>query len=354
MIAAHDLPRHLIRRGLLEPSTVVAGRVVVSDVSSRNQNARVVVDPGRSLFVKQARDAADQHRLSAEATCYRTMSAQHVTHVPQLVDWDEERSVLCLSLQPGQDMHTAQHLLASSVPVAAAVADALATIHGVDRDVGPAQALTPGVLELVRPGLELLRDNGGAALELVRTIQRDRPLCEGLIGLQSALAADGTVHFDLKWDNIVVDTDTSPPGVAIVDWEMAGHGSRAWDVGCVIAGYLSAWLGALSARQGSANVPPPTSIASVQPAIRVFWTAYSAQTAALVPVGPDGSRPIELVTRCVAARLVQTAFEASHYTSTLYPWLVDHLQVASNMFADPGAAAQDLLGLPGHDTRPSP
>lgn len=45
------------------------------------------------------------------------------------------------------------------------------------------------------------------------------------------------VHHDLKWDNVVLSDSASAEPV-ILDWELAGAGDPAWDLGCLIAEHL--------------------------------------------------------------------------------------------------------------------
>ena len=44
------------------------------------------------------------------------------------------------------------------------------------------------------------------------------------------------VNHDLKWDNVVLTGPTQQP--VLVDWELAGLGDPAWDLGCLLAEHL--------------------------------------------------------------------------------------------------------------------
>jgi hypothetical protein len=50
----------------------------------------------------------------------------------------------------------------------------------------------------------------------------------------------GLVHGDLRCANVLVERAGDPPRVWLVDWELACHGDRAWDVAAVLAEQIAA------------------------------------------------------------------------------------------------------------------
>lgn len=342
VITGDQLPSYLIGRGVLRPADVVSAQVTVRDVSSRNLDFCVEVQPGQSLFVKQATNRADHAQVQAEADWYAHRSPHLSRHIPRLVHWDPEESLLVLTLAPGEDMHAAQGWAGTSRAVATGLAECLGDLHTLHAaaDDHALEEMTPGVVHLHRPGPALLRDGSLGALELVRAVQRDAPLVAGLDALRRSDIPARPVHFDVKWDNIVVGR--SPTTLQLIDWEMAGLGDPAWDVGCVVGAYLSSWLYSLREEEGgSAGAAAGRPIALLRPAIQAFWDRY-------LQVNPEAASDGDFrtrVTRYAAARLIQTAYEASLFADRLAAPGVRHLQVASNIMAQPTLAADELLDL---------
>jgi hypothetical protein len=46
------------------------------------------------------------------------------------------------------------------------------------------------------------------------------------------------VNHDLKWDNVVLTGSPDAPRPVLLDWELAGLGDPAWDLGCLLAEHL--------------------------------------------------------------------------------------------------------------------
>ncbi|WP_157557486.1 phosphotransferase [Intrasporangium oryzae] len=73
----------------------------------------------------------------------------------------------------------------------------------------------------------------GAVAEHVAFLRAD-PLLTEAAGTVSAPVAGCLVNHDMKWDNVVVSSGRT----VLVDWEMAGLGDPAWDLGCLLAEHL--------------------------------------------------------------------------------------------------------------------
>ena len=129
----------------------------------------------------------------------------------------------------------------------------------------------------------------------------------------------------MKWANCIAHPapgggSSRPTRVKLVDWEMAGWGDPAFDVGsafsdCVVGSKAAA--GAL-------------------------WSAY-VRAARL-----DGAAAAALLTRAVrfaGARLVQSAYEYSQEATVLSDRVVDSLAVARELVLAPEAARVSRLGL---------
>ncbi len=109
-------------------------------------------------------------------------------------------------------------------------------------------ARPPLVLHVLRPGGRADAATAGltaATRELIAVLRAQPALMADALRLRTP-AGRALVHHDLKWDNVAVAPGPSP---VIVDWELAGAGDPAWDLGCLVAEHLL--------RDGSAAIGLP-------------------------------------------------------------------------------------------------
>jgi Ser/Thr protein kinase RdoA (MazF antagonist) len=338
---------HLVAQGVLSARAVVGGGVLIREVSSRNFDAVIEVSSEPSLFVKQASGKIGRRLLAAEAAWYEQLSSHLGETIPRLLYWDAANALLVLEMVPGADMRTAADSTCRDPAVAMAVGQALGRLHTAHLPLAESAHTIPGVLFLHEPGPELLRDGSAAAIELVRLLQQEDQLADALSELRSELRAVSVIHHDLKWDNVVVEQLGEAAVAHLVDWETAGVGDAAWDVGTFLSGYVSSWIFSLPSF-GETAAERMTELASrplaqMRTPMAAFWREYLLATRTRDWSRDDGflSRTI----RCAAARLLQTALEASQLSDQLTPPVILHLQVSQNLFSKPLGAAVSLLGI---------
>jgi aminoglycoside phosphotransferase (APT) family kinase protein len=187
-----------------------------------------------------------------------------------------------------------------------------------------------------------------ANLQLIRVVQQFPAFGALLDELWAEWRPLRLVHYDLKWDNLLVVRSgrRARPRLKIVDWELAGLGDPCWDAGAVFGEYLRCWAGSIPAngegQPGTLLALARYPLARMQPAICSFWRAY---TAALGLDPPTATVWLCRAVRFAAGRLTQTAFEEGQDQ----PWLTTHalllLQLAFNILQRPDEAATKLLGL---------
>jgi hypothetical protein len=127
--------------------------------------------------------------------------------------------------------------------------------------------------------------------------------------------------------------------VLLIDWELAGRGEAAGDVGAALAEYLRLWVGSVPivdpAEPGRLAGGARHPIERMQPAMRAFWDAYRR------------ARPVAVrrVAELTGVRLLQTAFEHAQGLTVVSAHVVTLMQLADNVLRAPEYAAWTLLGL---------
>jgi thiamine kinase-like enzyme len=204
------------------------------------------------------------------------------------------------------------------------------------------------MLSIHRPTLALYHEISAANLQLIKTIQRFPQFGQHLDALRGGWTHTALVHYDIKWENLLVGRGSgSSLKLKIVDWEMAGLGDPCWDTGAMFGEYLSYWLLSIPI---TGSDPPDRflemaryPLATMQPAMRAFWQAYTAR------MNLDQETVSQWLMRSVgyaAVRLIQTAFEQSQAAVQLTGNALSFLQVSLNMMQRPLEAAVHLLGVP--------
>jgi hypothetical protein len=348
---ARELTERLAAAGLLNRRALLDGRVTMRDVSARNRNLLVVERGGRSWFVKvQSAEALDRALVSHERLAAILELARLVTR-PELPS--PIPGALVFRAEPEAVDLWVHHLHEERFParLGAEVGAALGALHRSTRvaasTIDPAAA--PTVLSIHRPPLEALAELTAAGAHLVRLTQADPSVCAGLDALREGWRAAAFIHGDVRWPNLLVVRPAGAPAAAIriVDWEAAGPGDPAWDVGSALAAYVSFWLFSIRVVSGMAAAADLSAaarfpLASMRPALEALWAAY-ARSAVMDPREAEPFRA--RVAAMAAARLIGAAYESAQSTTTLWPGAVLHLQVAANVLRDPATAAGRLFGM---------
>jgi hypothetical protein len=348
MLDQSQTAHYLLSLGLVEPSAVVDGGLTVLDTSRRNRVFIVATRSGPTYAVKQA-GPRSRLTLENEATVLRGLAKapQLAGQVPTVVHQDPKLALLVLR-SVGGARDWSEHHSAGRFPhaPARALGRSLAALHGLTgRHVeDPPAVERMWALSLAEPPHELLLELSSVAQDLAARLQANAGMVDRLTGLRDCGRDDAFVHGDLRWENCLA---VAAPGswrrtrVLLVDWELAGRGESALDVGTVLAEYLSAWVGSIpivdTADPSRLLALAKHPLRRMQPAIGAFWSAYRRAT----PRAPTLRRVVELA----AVRLLQTAVERAQVLSSPSAHLVTLLQLAENMLRKPDEAALILLGL---------
>lgn len=353
MLTQHEVVPYLLSRELITASCVVDGNVAILDNSRRNRNYRII-SPDGSYLLKQAVGSDRIETLSREAAVYQQFSAggqkNGITrHLPGFCAYDPDQHILILELV--QDAETLrehrQRLGCVSSHSAQRAAEALAALHRAN-PAPQEKTARASVLSLHQPTLAGYRNVSRAALQLVEIIQKQKTLTRHLDRLRDEWQSPGFIHGDIRAENflIPVPLGRGKRPVRIVDFEFAGAGDTAWDVGSLFAEYLSFWLFSFPLMTASqldrfidlADCP----LADIQPSVRSFWTQYAR---CMLLEDSKSDRFLLRAVKFSALRLLVMAFEAAPALSSVNTFVLSLVQVGMNILAQPEKAAVELLGI---------
>jgi thiamine kinase-like enzyme len=355
-----ELVPYLLSRNLITSKCVVEGNLAILDTSRRNHNFKVI-SPAGSYLLKQAAGQERVATISHEASVYKWLASRagsnaFARYPPKFYAYDANQHILILEfVQNTETLREQQERSGRASPqTAEQIADALAALHRVTiLNAGQnAEAFTQRLLllSLDQPDFKVFRTLSGAGVQLIKIIQGQKQLCELLAQLREQWTTRTFVHGDVRGDNFLIPAGPAPGrkrSLRIVDFEFAGPGDPAWDVGSVFAEYLSFWLFSVPFIAGAqphrflslASCP----LEKLQPSIRSFWRRYD------ISLGFEqtkSDRWLLLAVKYCGARLLNMAFEMSVTLASVTAHLQSLVQVGMNVLLEPEKAADHLLGIP--------
>ncbi|MGH6613613.1 aminoglycoside phosphotransferase family protein [Sphingomonas sp.] len=363
ILTRQNVLHYLVQADHLGLDRIVNGDIQIVSRESRNRAFAVSDARGPGFFVKQHRPDEGHwsggSTLESEAHIYALAAANDrlAALLPPFHSFDSEHQILVIGLVEPAETLRARHRRTGtlSLPAAEAIGHALATCHiefGKTLRFGPPNASLakhrPWILRPDRLDPHVTPSQSAAQARVISIVQDHPDLIDRLRALEPGWRVNGIIHGDMKWDNCLV-TDAGASGdttVTLVDWEMAGTGDVAWDVGGILQSCIIAWIRSTRPKSGdtaasiaaSAEIP----LSALQQTTRGFWNAYADH------LDLDRRATATLLSSAVAyaaARIVQTAFEATSDDALVSAHMILALQFTANMLADPKAVAASLLGL---------
>lgn len=316
-----DPVRVLVATGWLSPADAADPRLKLDLLTRVHQVARVTAPDGRTVIVKQPMPEARQsgRTLHRELCVYRLAGwiepLAQVLPAPLLID-ERRQLLVCEDLTAGRAWPDELALEPLTAPgVATGLGRAMADWHRATQGVALEASIAPGILFMTTELETALSGRSDSVQRFMRFVVDDAELraalSEGAGAYNEALSREAClIHGDIRFDNWVVRRDRAATMISIFDWEMAGLGDPAWDVGSVCA---EAMMQAL--RAGAATIAEATGwpVAAV-PALRDFLGAYAAAGGSLDLRDPARSDRVSLF---AVARLLHVAVEWAEYPQNL-------------------------------------
>jgi Phosphotransferase enzyme family len=353
----HEVIAYLLERRLLRSEHIVDDTLRVWDASRRNRNYKVVCNNGPSFVLKQAEGPSSIVTLGREAAVYRFFKSVDngtlARYLPRFHHYDEANHILVVPVISGSESMVSYHGRRGqlSVTLARALGKALAALHMLTR-TGPVPRLGSHVQPLsfpvCWPNMATYLASSWASLEFLRILQESDDLCDWIDRVRMKWEPQVLFHGDMRLDNCIVYGNSSPrpTRILLVDWEFAGIGDAWWDIGAVLAEYLSFWLNSIPV---GGDVPAACAVGlaghrlrGFVPAIRAFWQAYKRSLPG--ECAPTSASIVNAV-EFGAVRLVQIGFEQSQLVDRVTAKAVALLQLAYNILRRPREAAVQLLGF---------
>jgi aminoglycoside phosphotransferase (APT) family kinase protein len=363
MISPQRLVQYLSRRKLLQRGETFDAGFTITNASRRNHVLRVIRDRGTSYLIKQGIDAERIKTMQHEASVYQALGSSNglSPYLPPHFGYDPRGQILILGLfTDTQDLRSYHESGARpSAFLGEMLGEAVAEIHAYRPNGRRARTAfarlgqhVPEIFRVHRLPIRGLRYFSAGQIELIKIVQRFG-FGQHLERMRHGWQATTFTHGDLRWDNCLIPAHFSRGKnncFKIVDWEFGGIGDPGWDVGFVLAEFLSFWISFVPVTGDS---PPDRYLNSakiplerMQPALRSFWSSYRRRVGQKMKL--DRTEAHQLLLRAVgytSARLLHTAFEEMHGSTQLNGNVICLAQLSLNMFQRPQQACADLLGI---------
>lgn len=325
---------YLLERRFASLEAVVDGGFTVRRLSRRNNSFHVTCGR-RAYLVKQVKiwDAQARSTLEREAAFHwrsRTDSHYHAVAplIPQPYAWDPANSILIFNWLAGySELHDSRQRF--SPDLARLMAATMAFFHrhmAMPRLTSVFPAGIPQHLAMHEmKEEELIRPSEGRR-EVIRVVQKHSGFGDALDELRAAWQADTVIHGDWKLENCLIPAEGNE--VRMVDWEFAQWGDSRWDAGTLMQSLWLPWV----------RRPATCRLEEIRPALCSFLSNY------VLARGWELSEAVPKIIRFAAARMLQTAWEATDEAAHITADAVRLTQASLNILTRPEWAIEQLLG----------
>jgi len=307
--------RRLLAAGVLHPREVVDAGVRTTVADRSNRVDVVAVGGVPVLAVKAGRPGVEQWEQGDpghERALLRSLAGAPVPALPDVVAVLPDLLVTRFVGDGSAVSDRVRDGRFGRQEAAALVGAALGQVLASDLLAGRSALAPPG--SAVPWGLRLLLERPPRfvaghppAAALHDELSADQRLAASLKTVASGWLPSTLVHGDVRWDNCLIDDERRR--AVLIDWESAGLGDPAWDLGCAAAEHL-AWgpLGpAAAVTSGDPGQLAGTALDAVEAELTVLATAYVGAG------GPPARAALPRAAGYAAARLLYIAFQWTYW-----------------------------------------
>lgn len=332
------LVQALVAAGALHAEDVLAPGVEVVDRSARHRLHVVRVRGSRALVVKQALDLESIRGLQREIDVYELsrVAPPLARHLPRTALCDRARALIALELvEPAQTLYERGSRDGIQPSEAAALGAALADCHGA---VAAARlrrmpVSEPWVLRIFDLHADPRLAAPAGLRQFVASIRPHRAVQDALQRARAAWKPQLLMHGDVKLDNCLVRRTSDGPVVVLIDWELAGLGDPAWDLGAAVQEFLA--FPDFAAPAPAASSTRPT---VMEPLIAAFLRSYFESLGERVDL-----RFAQRIALAAGARLLQAALEYAERDGVESPFVTTLTERAVAVLTDPGELARTIV-----------
>jgi thiamine kinase-like enzyme len=368
VLDSQNIVPYLQRWGLLQ---VDAQTVTLQQLSAKNFNILVSAPTIQPLLVKQARINSGQQtdELCREWQIQKLLTTnpqltQLATFLPKVLHCDRSNGIVVNHFWTPyidlQDYYDTQHRYPPAI--ATTIGQCLGQVHHasfnpeLQPQIETALGNSPLLAQTCWERWQRLHTGIFAAtpidcLKFYKIYQQYPQLGKAVAELAQESVACCLVHNDLKLNNILLHhhPQSSSAPVKIIDWECAGWGDPAADLGMAIGSYLELWLenlvvgSELSIQESLQLAVVP--LTSLQSSLQALVNSYLTTFPEILQTQPNYLQRVLQYTGLCLMRRIETIIENDRFFDNQS---IAILQVARQLLCNPLAFVHRIFGSDIH------
>lgn len=344
----------------------------VSVIPAKNFNLLITFADGKNLLIKQeihnsqGKTKEEFHlawRMQQLVENFPDFGSKISGFIPKLLHFDPDRAILIVEYSDTHIDLDDYYLNDNQFPivVAQSIGKVLATLHSqtferieyqqfLDRQSN--LETTDTAIEIInrlsRITPDIFRAMPPECLQFFKLYQRFPSLTQAILDLGNSIRPSCLIHNDLKINNILLDLSwalSTSKVIRLIDWERAGWGDPAFDIGCILGSYLEIWLNELTISNTlSINESlqlTSTPLELIQPSLFSLVQSYLASFPAITIARPDY---LDRVIQFTGLSLIQRIEITIDQERVFGNRGIMMLQVAKQLLCTPQAAMNTLFG----------
>jgi 5-methylthioribose kinase len=201
-------------------------------------------------------------------------------------------------------------------------------------------------------------------LKFFSLYQRYDSLGQAISELSTSISPICLSHNDVKLNNFLISTDwidtdcqarsADASAIRLIDWERAGWGDPAFDLGSLVGSYLTMWLGSLITSKtigiDESLRMATTPLEVLQPSIAAVAIAYLETFPQILEQRPDF---LKRVVQFAGLNLITVIQSTLQYQKSFGNTGICMLQVAKSLLCRPEASISTIFGMEQAELMPN-